>query len=229
MVTLLISAFAILFLVGIAIYFRQKPAANVSENVLPPNPEARSLFADDGSNKAAEQERLALAAGAQEEALTARARNGERSALAEAHAGGDANLYDRVLAELVQVADSQPKLLSLLSYVIQNELPVNKGLAEAVLASWREAPDRSGTAKALHFAALSDDADIYRGAVESALGFWRDGKLAGTSAAELRALFDGEFWILSSRSRSSGAGFVLKRTLEDARRELEAAASEARA
>jgi hypothetical protein len=222
MVTLLISAFAVLFLVGIAIYFWQKPT-DYSEKVLPPRPDRRSLFADDATITAADQERLALAAGVQKEALIARAQNGERSALAEAHAGGDANLYDRVLAELVQVADSQPKLLSLLSFVIQNELPVNKSLAEAVLASWREAPDRSGTAKALHFAALSDDADIYRGAVESALGFWREGKLAGTSAAELRALFDGEFWILSSRSRSSGAGFVLKRTLEDARRELEAA------
>ena len=36
------------------------------------------------------------------------------------------------------------------------------------------------------------------------------------SAEELRALFDGEFWILSARTRSSGAGFVLKRTLESA-------------
>jgi hypothetical protein len=52
---------------------------------------------------------------------------------------------------------------------------------------------------------------------------WRDAKLGDISAVELRALFDGEFWVLSSRSRSSGAGFVLKRTLDGARRELEAA------
>ena len=78
--------------------------------------------------------------------------------------------------------------------------------------------------KAMHFAALSDDADVYRGAVEQALTFWREGKLSDVSAIELRALFDGEFWILSSRTRSSGAGFVLKRTLDSARRELEAAA-----
>ncbi len=136
---------------------------------------------------------------------------------------GDAELYDRVLAELVQISDSDPKLLALMSHVSQNDLPVNRSLAEAVLTSWRANPDRSGTARALHFAALSDDADIYRGAVEAALQQWRAAKLADISPIELRALFDGEFWVLSSRSRSSGAGFVLKRTLEKARRELEAA------
>jgi hypothetical protein len=111
-----------------------------------------------------------------------------------------------------------------MSYVTQNDLPGNRSLAEAVIASWQQAPDRSGTAKALHFAALSDDPAVFREAVESALQLWREAKLSDISAIELRALFDGEFWVLSSRSRSSGAGFVLKRTLEDARRELEAAA-----
>jgi hypothetical protein len=36
-------------------------------------------------------------------------------------------------------------------------------------------------------------------------------------------LFDGEFWVLSARTRSSGAGFILKRKLASARRELETA------
>ena len=79
------------------------------------------------------------------------------------------------------------------------------------------------SAKALHFAALSDDAGLYRQTVEDAIELRREGKLMDVLPAELRALFDGEFWILSSRTRSSGAGFVLKRTLENARRELEAA------
>jgi hypothetical protein len=130
-----------------------------------------------------------------------------------------------VLSELVKLADSDPKLFTLQSYMTRNELPVNVELASAVVASWRKSPDRSGTSKALHFAALSDDADVYSSAVETALAFWRQGRLPDVSALELRALFDGEFWILSSRTRSSGAGFVLKRTLDSARRELEAAAS----
>ena len=160
-------------------------------------------------------------------ALIARAKNGERSVLEEVSEAGDEDLYDRLLNELVEGADSNAKLLSLMSYVGTHELPVNTALASAVLKSWQESPDRSTTSKALHFAALSDDANVYREAVEAALAFWREGKLSGVSAMELRALFDGEFWILSSGTRSSGAGFVLKRTLDSARRELEAAAGAA--
>jgi hypothetical protein len=39
----------------------------------------------------------------------------------------------------------------------------------------------------------------------------------------LRSILEGEFWILSSPTRRSGAGFLLKRALAGARRELEAA------
>ena len=222
MVTLLITAVAVLVLFGIGVYFWQKPATDDSVRVLPPPPNARGLFeAEYSSSDAAEQRALGSR---QREELIREAENGNRSALEKAHVSGDAELYNLVLAELVRLSDSDPKLLSLMSYVSQNELPVKRSLVDAVLASWRAAPDRSGTARALHFAALSDDADIYRGAVESVLHWWRDAKLADITPVELRALFDGEFWVLSSRSRSSGAGFVLKRTLDSARRELEAAA-----
>ena len=224
MVTLLFTAAAILVLLGIGIYFWQKPAEDNSARVLPPPPNPRGLFDSEFSPEADDTEPHAPSF-RQHEALIKRARNGERAALEEAHRNGAPELYDRVLAELVQVSDSDPKLLSLLSFISQNELPVNRSLAEAVLASWRAAPDRGSTARALHFAALSDDADIYRGTVEAALQLWRAAGLPDISAIELRALFDGEFWVLSSRSRSSGAGFVLKRTLDGARRELEAAAT----
>jgi len=74
----------------------------------------------------------------------------------------------------------------------------------------------------LHLAALSNDAAVYQTAVEIALEFWRGGYLSEVSPQELRAIFEGEYWILSSATRSSGAGFLLKRTLAVARRELEA-------
>jgi hypothetical protein len=223
MVTLLITTVAVLAVLGIGLYLWQRPAPDSSVNVLPPQPNARGLFAEEFSTDTDDEEQLALIARRQEE-LIKEANTGERSALDEAHLSGDAALYDRVLSALVAYSDSDPKLLSLVSYVGQHELPVNHSLAEAVIASWRQAPDRSGTAKALHFAALSDNPDLFRRAVESALHLWREAKLTDISVIELRALFDGEFWVLSSRSRSSGAGFVLKRTLESARRELEAAA-----
>jgi hypothetical protein len=157
--------------------------------------------------------------------LVARARVGDKTALIDAKESGDFDLYVRILNEFVQRIDSDTALLSLMSFVAQNDLRVSLPLANAAIASWRASPTREGTAKALHFAALSDDADLYGATVELSLTFWRAGKLPNVSSEELRALFDGEFWILSSRSRSSGAGFVLKQTLADARRELEAVAS----
>jgi hypothetical protein len=221
MVTLFITALALLILFAAGVYFWQKPSTDYSAKVLPPPPNARGLFGEDPSTGDTDAEGLALTA--RHEELVEQARQGDRSALDEAHQTGDLDLYNRVLDEIVRVSDTDPKLLSLLSDISQNELPVNRSVAEAVLSSWRRAPDRGGTARALHFAALSDDADIYRTAVENALQLWREAKLGDISAVELRALFDGEFWVLSSRSRSSGAGFVLKRTLDGARRELEAA------
>jgi hypothetical protein len=222
MFTFLITA-VIIVMIGIAVYFWQKPSSGNAENILPPQPNARGLFAEDPSAGAVERERLALAANERSEQLIAKAKAGDRTALDEAHQTGNSGLYDQVLAEFLQRSASNAQLLSLISYVVQNELPVNKDLAEAGSKVWSATPDRSGTARALHLAALSDDADVYRETVETALRLWREQKVADISPVELRALFDGEFWILSSRTRSSGAGFVLKRTLKSARRELEAA------
>jgi hypothetical protein len=225
MVTLLFIAFVIVSIIGIGLYFWRSLASYDSVQPLPPAPDFRGMFGGDSREAAAASKELAIALREEEEAsLIARAQAGEKDVLDDANKARN-GLYDRVLNELVQLADSEQKLFALMSYVGTAELPVNKALASAVLASWQKSPDRSSTSKALHFAALSDDAEVYRGAVEQALQFWREGKLSDVSTLELRALFDGEFWILSSRTRSSGAGFVLKRTLDSARRELEAAAS----
>ncbi len=215
----------IIVIIGIAVYFWQKPAPGNAEDILPPQPKLRGLFAEDSSANSAERERLGIAAGARAEQLIAKAKAGDRTALDEAHQSGNAGLYDQVLTEFLQRSESNAQLLSLTSYVLQNELPVNKDLAAAGIRSWNATPDRSGTARTLHLAALTDDADTYRETVEKALGLWRERKLADISPVELRALFEGEFWVLSSRTRSSGAGFVLKRTLKSARRELEAASA----
>lgn len=230
MVSIFITAFAsglaILFILGVGLYFWQKSARDESERILPPSPDFHGLFGEQPATAESKtQEEIARRA-LVESSLINRARENDKTVLIDANQSGDAELYDRVLNELVGQVDSDATLLSLMSYVAQNELPVNGALARAAIASWKAAPDRSSTAKALHFAALSDDVDLYREAVEQALQFWREGKLGTGSAVELRALFDGEFWILSSRTRRSGAGFVLKRTLDSARRELEAASAQ---
>jgi hypothetical protein len=228
MVTLLITSFILLSLVGIGIYLWQKPSIKETQNLLPPQSQPRGLFSSEDSSAHANlrAEEQIKQGELQAQILIESARNGEKSALSEALKTGDRNLYDRILNSLVEQANSHPKLLSLMSYIARHELPVNRNLARAVLEWWEESPDRDSTAKALHFAALSDDVTMYQKAVETALQLWREAKLSDVSAVELRALFDGEFWVLSSRSRASGGGFLLKRTLANARREMEAAAQE---
>ena len=94
---------------------------------------------------------------------------------------------------------------------------------EAIKAikAFQESPNRTTTTNLLHIAALADDAKNYGRAVELVLMSWRDGTLSDVSARELQALFNSEYWVLSSRIRTSGAGFVLKETLSSANRELE--------
>ena len=97
--------------------------------------------------------------------------------------------------------------------------------AQAIEAirEYQDSPSRSSTTKLLHVAALSDDAKNYERAIKLVLMSWRDGSLADLSAKELQALFNSEYWVLSSSTRTSGAGFVLKETLASANRELELA------
>src|SRR5215813_114667 len=227
MVSLFIIAFVsvlvVLFISGLALDYWQKSARDDAERILPPSPDFHGLFGDQatkGESKKPVIARHKLAGSP----LLHRAQEGDKTALAEAKQSDDKTLYERVLNALIERANSDAALLSLISFVAQNDLPVNGVLAKAAVNLWQAKPDRSSTAKALHFAALSDDADLYCQVIEQTLQFWRAGKLDRASAAELRALFEGEFWILSSRTRSSGAGFVLKRTLDSARRELDVAA-----
>ena len=95
---------------------------------------------------------------------------------------------------------------------------------EAIKAikTFQESPNRTTTTNLLHIAALADDAKNFGRAVELVLMSWRDGTLSDLSSSELQALFNSEYWVLSSRTRTSGAGFVLKQTLSSANRELEA-------
>ena len=93
--------------------------------------------------------------------------------------------------------------------------------AIAAIRAFQESPNRTSTTNLLHAAALSDNAKNYGRAIELVLLSWRDGSLSDLSARELQALFNSEYWVLSSHTRISGAGFVLKGTLSRVNRELE--------
>ncbi|HEX6044065.1 MAG TPA: hypothetical protein VFZ22_06220 [Pyrinomonadaceae bacterium] len=94
--------------------------------------------------------------------------------------------------------------------------------AVAAIRAFQQSPDRNSTTKLLHVAALTDNAKTFGRAIELVLMSWRDGSLSDISAKDLQTLFNSEYWVLSSRTRTSGAGFVLKQTLANAVRELEA-------
>jgi len=93
--------------------------------------------------------------------------------------------------------------------------------AIAAIRAFQQLPDRNSTTQLLHVAALTDNAKSYGRAIELVLMSWRDGSLSDISAKDLQTLFNSEYWVLSSRTRTSGAGFVLKQTLANATRELE--------
>jgi hypothetical protein len=218
MITLLVSSVLILGLLLVAIYFWAKPRDTVNPGELPPPPEPRALF---GEPETQAQPDSIVVEDRLRESLLAQAAAGDKSSLEKAIQLKDDSLYDQVLTDLVRATTSDAQLLSLTSHVTRNEWKVNKTLALACIDSWQKAPDKSSTTKTLHIAALSDDPETYQTAAERALQLWREGKLPDLSAIELNTLLNGEFWVLSSASRSSGAGFILKRSLAATRRELE--------
>jgi hypothetical protein len=132
-----------------------------------------------------------------------------------------------LFAEEAQTEIAEPEEASLLTtdlteqHESEAELAAKLEELNGFIQTWRESPDKRSTATMLHLAASTDDADTYCQVVELALNFWRRGGIPDLSAVELQTLLNSEYWLLSSRTRSSGAGFVLKRTLSQAKRELE--------
>ena len=119
-------------------------------------------------------------------------------------------------------AEPEPETAELPPAGIPKALPSQTTAeAEALIESFPASPDGNSTVRMLHAAALTDNAAIFQKAVDAALRAWREQRLNDLSASELQYLFTSEFWVMSSGTRSSGAGFVLKRALTSARRELE--------
>ena len=135
----------------------------------------------------------------------------------------DANINQ---ARLLTVQPTEPQGNEAKGPARDAENHARKEEANRFIESWQVSPDRKSTAKMLHLAATADDAETYSRAVEVALNVWQRGGIPDLSAAELQNLFNSEFWLLSTRTRSSGAGFVLKQTLSRASRELERANNE---
>ena len=145
------------------------------------------------------------------------------------HAATTAELPPRPAASLF-AAEESAQLIEAAEQQLPDEQPAPQendqheakiAAAREFIEQWKESPNRPSTAKMLHLAAEADDAETYNNAAELAVNAWRNGTLSGFLAADLYNLLNSEYWLLSSRTRSSGAGFILKRTLSRAKRELE--------
>jgi len=154
--------------------------------------------------------------------LRERALRGDQTSLREAHESGIAGLYDEILQTLIAQADSSDERLHALASFIAGSKDLRSSvlLAQRFLEFWKNAPVTLSTAEMLHLAALSNDATMYKEAVEAALQGWREEKITGLSVKQLSELIESEYWVLSPDAKRSGAGFILKQTLADARRQL---------
>ena len=224
MSAILIISILLVFAASFAILRTRRSTSNEDTQHLPPGISPRGLFdsvAEDAPAAAQESPEKLRAA-----ELRERAARGDLDALGDAHDSGDPVVYRFVLDALVgRCAGDADGLRALAARVARGEgLRSSPELAEMLLGEWRRAPAAASTAELLRVSALSDDAGTFGRAVTEVLQLWEAGRLPGLGAEELRALFDGEYWLLSSEARVSGAGFVLKQKLADARRRLSAGA-----
>jgi hypothetical protein len=216
---ILVIAFAGAAALGFAVY-RQNRALpdHQAHTELPRQPV--TLFADDPS---------AAEAGANPStmdtsSLVERARQGDLTTLTQAR--DQAPLYREILNALIDSFERQSNLAALVRHIAKSDdLRGNVRLAERVIAAWQAAPDRRSTVDMLHVAALADDANTYRRAVDLAVEAFRKGRLSNFSADELLALLESQLWVLAVDAQRGGDGFALKQRLADVRRELAAATS----
>lgn len=223
---LIISVFLI-FVASLALLRMKRQRSDDGLEQLPPGFSPPRLFADAGpASVDADAQPEAKARRELEKALLARAERFDLGALADAHAAGDAALYRATLDALVErSAESPEDLRALAAFLARSkELRASPALAERLLEVWKQNPTRAAAAELLRVAALSDDAETFGLAVSTVLRAWEDGRLTGAGAEELRSLFEGEYWLLSSDAKRSGAGFLLKQRLADARRRLSSGA-----
>lgn len=228
---LIISIF-LLAAISFALYRtkRQSLKSAAEQDFLPPP--SRGLFEDasraapgvgDGGDGGAN----AVAPYAQAEhaaRLRERAARGELATLGEARSTGDKKLYDEVLGALLRRDASAENVRAVAAHVIGVEgLRASRMLAGALLTLWRISPDNVPLTDFVRVAALSDDAGVFREAVEEVVESWERGHFPERSAEDLCRLFESEYWLIAPEAVRTGAGFRLKQQLADVRRRLSAA------
>jgi len=205
-----------------AILRTKRSRSNEDSDMLPPHG-AHTLFGD--SDKAllpAPDADKDAASEDFEREMRERAARGDLLTLNEARESGRAELYNIILGILLERSEGDAsRLRALADFVARGEeLRSSSALAAASLEDFEREPARSRIPTTLRVAALSNDATVFARVMSAVLLKWLEGRLPDTSADDLRALFDAEYWLLSSETRRSGAGFQLKQKLSQMRRTL---------
>jgi hypothetical protein len=216
---ILVIAFAGAAALAFAVYHQNRALPDARTHIeLPRQPV--TLFGDDQS----ESDKSAKPSALDASLLIERARQGDLTTLARAR--NDATLYHEILNVLIDVFERQGNPTVLVRHIAKSDdLRGNVRLAERVIAAWQAAPDRRSTVDLLHMAALADDANTYRRAVDLAVDAFKNGRLNTFSADELLALLESQLWVLAVDAQRGGDGFALKQRLADLRRELATTAS----
>jgi len=203
-----------------AILRTKRPRSNEAAQ-LPPPYGARGLFGGDAAPHALAEVNEDASEDFERE-LRERASRGDLETLKEARESGRAGLYDLILGVLLERSGGDAVALrALADFVARGEsLRATPALAAAALEDFASEPARSRVPTLLRVAALSDDAAAFERAMTAVISARLEERLPGSDADELRALFDAEYWLLSSEARRSGAGFQLKQKLAQARRAL---------
>ena len=231
MSAILIISIFLVFVASLALLRTKRSSSSDLSDYLPPGLSPGGLFGDTtpgltGAGSPDVDDKGIKASQKLEKSLLDRAARGDLEALQDARTGKNAQVYRRVLDVLVErAAKDEGDLRALVVFVTRDaELRSSSKLAELLLVGWEREPTRAGAVELLHVAALSDDAQTFERTLEAVLRAGEESRLSSLSAGELRSLFEGEYWLLSSEAQRSGAGFALKQKLSDARRRLSTAA-----
>jgi hypothetical protein len=218
MIAIIVIAFLALIGAALTIFLKQQTSSDAIDNPVLQPPHFEGLF--DRPDAASLVEKPT--ADDRRQGLLELAKAGDLNALSAAHASNDAKLYAEVLTALFERAsERQENLTALVSHISKsNELRANRQLAQRLIEICKTAPDRRSTTAMIHIAALSDDAETYEQAIETALEVWRSGRLAGVGPEELVELLVSQYWVIAPEARRGGVGFALKRRLLGIRREL---------
>lgn len=218
MIAIIVIAFLALIGAALTIFRKQRMLPHETDNQLPQAPPFEGLFDYPEAGSLVEKP----ADGTNRQDLLELAKTGDLNALSLAHASHDPELYADVVNMLVASgSERQENFAALVSHIAKSsELRATRQLAQRLIETFKAAPDRRSTTAMVHIAALSDDAETYEQAIETALEAWRSEKLAGVGPEELVELFISQYWVIAPEARRGGVGFALKRRLMGIRREL---------